>query len=803
DDKEVTCDRKLVTGADGRITLKKTANGYPRVKFIEDTVYLNHYKEDEFKTDDLRLRELPEESDESWGLLAGYGSKDNLYDYSLDLEKENAIAFVNTNRTAPVEIEKKMEHPSDATFTMILRQVTAASKDPIEQPEQILASEARPGIEYTVYDKVSGNQIRTDATGAKGEIHLKAGQYARLYLPDGTKWTVSEEQKADHMLKSVSGDPKEKVQTWEGKNLALIQSRAEKVGILTAITSRPKVVAGTGLNKNEFTVTVCYSDGGSEVLKEGDFTITPETIPDDETGFMDITVTRKSDGMETTIPINVIGKGTITQEDVRGTLLRKPETGEKIVLNTGAVDIPEYVMRYEEGEYKEYLVTSIGNWAFAQNKDITSVQIPDSVTSIKASAFDGCSSLTGKLVLPEGLENIEAFAFQNCSGLTGDLVIPDSVTSLGSDAFDGCSGFTGSLVISSRVTRIESSTFEDCSGLTGNLVIPEAVTSIGSSAFKNCSNLTGNLVIPENVTGIGYNAFEGCTGFTGSLKISSKVTSIGGAAFSNCTGLTGGLEIPSGVTEIKYSTFKNCSGLVGNLDIPSKVTSIEDNAFDGCKGLTGSLVIPSEVTSIGSFAFNGCTGLTGNLEIPPKVTSIGSSAFKGCTGLTGNLEIPSNVTKIGGSAFAGCNLTGVIIPASITTMGNYIFSGCNNLTNAVIMPGVTTISPGAFNRCVSLKEIVIPGSVQSIGRYAFSECVNLIKVEIQEGVETIESTAFEYCKGLTMIEIPHSVTSIGISTFYACYALREIIIDNTENAIEGAPWDCSANVTWKRSITTP
>ena len=95
------------------------------------------------------------------------------------------------------------------------------------------------------------------------------------------------------------------------------------------------------------------------------------------------------------------------------------------------------------------------------------------------------------------------YAFYNFSSLTS-VTIPDSVTSIGSGAFGGCSGLT-SITIPNSVTSIGDSAFYGCSGLT-SVTIGNGVTSIGGGAFSSCSGLT-SVTIPNSVTSIGGGAF--------------------------------------------------------------------------------------------------------------------------------------------------------------------------------------------------------------------------------------------------------------------------------------------------------
>ena len=83
-----------------------------------------------------------------------------------------------------------------------------------------------------------------------------------------------------------------------------------------------------------------------------------------------------------------------------------------------------------------YPVVCIGDSAFAYCYSLTSITIPDSVTTIGESAFSSCESLTS-VTIGDSVTTIGEWAFAHCSSLTS-ITIPDSVTTIGEDAFEGC-----------------------------------------------------------------------------------------------------------------------------------------------------------------------------------------------------------------------------------------------------------------------------------------------------------------------------------------------------------------------------
>ena len=508
------------------------------------------------------------------------------------------------------------------------------------------------------------------------------------------------------------------------------------------------------------------------------------------------------------------------------------------------IDYPAQIFCFTEyaddgGEFNEQInsftfgdsVKYIPAWLCSNIINLTSIEIPNSVTAIGPAAFYGCKGLTS-VVIPNSVTTIGEYLFWYCEGLKS-VTIPNNVTSIGSSAFSDCTSLT-SIVIPNGVTSIGSSAFSGCKGLT-SIVIPNGVTAISSYVFYGCKGLK-SVTIPNNVTSIGSSAFSGCTGLT-SIVIPNGVTSIGSSAFSDCTRLTS-ITITDSVKEIGNRVFERCIGLT-SIEIPNSVTKIGDYAFSSCIGLI-SITIPDSVKEIGNNAFERCIALT-SIEIPNSVIKIGDYAFSECTELV-SVTIENGETEIGYYAFEGtpwfnnqpdgCVYIGKSLCAYKGEMsqGTHIkvkegtieicggvFQGCTGLASIEIPNSVTSIGNSAFEGCSSLTSVTIPNSVTEIGGLAFCLCTELMSIEVDKDnqsytsvdgvlydknkttliccpggktsveipndVTNIGYAAFAGCTGLTTITIPNGVTLIDIYTFYGCTGLTSIEIPNSVTSI--------------------
>ena len=218
------------------------------------------------------------------------------------------------------------------------------------------------------------------------------------------------------------------------------------------------------------------------------------------------------------VETRVIAKFNITNTSSATTICYSSATSNFTEIEIDGVVQPSVVSSYTFDTTGEHTVkytladpTQIGNIAFYYCENLTSITIPNSVTTIGLNTFGYCSGLTN-VVIPNTVTTIGNYAFNTCGNLSkvnsnveGECIIPDSVTTIGEAAFNYDSGLTN-VTIGNCVTSIGNYAFYNCSGLTSITSLATTAPTITNGTFINVKT-GGTLTVPSGSTG--YNVWMG------------------------------------------------------------------------------------------------------------------------------------------------------------------------------------------------------------------------------------------------------------------------------------------------------
>ncbi len=451
--------------------------------------------------------------------------------------------------------------------------------------------------------------------------------------------------------------------------------------------------------------------------------------------------------------------------------------------------IPDYIM----SGGNRYSVTTIGNGAFEDCKDIASMIIPVSVTLINGSPFnipverekvyyyagdiaEWCS-MEGLKGLWGSIEFDKTFLYINGARIKGELVIPDGVTSVCDYAFYGCMGLT-SVTIPDSVTNIGEYAFGLCLRLT-SVTLGNNVENLDNYAFALCLNLI-SITIPRSVKYIAENTFYSCEKLIEVYNLSNIIIAVGSEEIGNL-----GYYAKNVYTAVSGSSkLHNADGYIFYEDG-------DEIYLMGYRGADTELVLPQNYNGKKyliyefAFAFSYITRAT----IPDVVTSIGRYVFYFCAGLV-NVTLGNGIEHIGTNMFYGCiNLTNISISDSISDIAQDAFRGCDNLhynvynnakylgnknnpylvlmeitnksvTSCTIHNETKLIFHLALSYCTQLTDITIPDNIANMGYAVFAGCTSLASATIGNGLEQIAAWTFYGCTSLTSVTIRDGVTSI-------------------------------------------
>lgn len=436
-------------------------------------------------------------------------------------------------------------------------------------------------------------------------------------------------------------------------------------------------------------------------------------------------------------------------------------------------------------------------------------------------SFKGCFYLAG-IDIPNGVEFIGDCAFKECKNMTS-VEVSKTVKKIGREAFN-----TANVECSLTDINVDSenNSYSSQDGVLFNkdkteLVfypvanprvdynVPKSVEKILDYAFGNLlyleninfesnSNLIeigrynfkninfSNLKLPENLNIIGENSFDSCV--FESLVLSKNLTHIGDYCFRNTKQLES-IDFPDSVQYIGKRIFAYSK--LNSVKLPNALTEISNNCFENCQNLK-EINFPNSITKIGYSAFKNC-----GFEIvvlPNELISIDSQAFSCCKNLS-SIVFNDELLKIDNYAFSNCaKLNSVLLPNSLQCLGQYAFSNCVGLKSFEIGAGLEYFS-GLINYCPNIESVSInsnnPNFIIDDGiiyntektiLYWYSPLKKLTELNVLPTINIIKSYAINN-KFLKTINLPNSVVSVEKEAF-CCPNLISINMTNSVTNFE-------------------
>lgn len=503
--------------------------------------------------------------------------------------------------------------------------------------------------------------------------------------------------------------------------------------------------------------------------------------------------------------------------------------GNKKAASTTEVTIPESATI----EGQSYTVTKIGDDALKYLPNLTTVNIPASVTTIGSSVFSTCANLTSIVVDASNeiyssdggvlFNKTKTHLIKYPIAKSGSsYTIPASVQSVGEGAFLKCAGLT-SIVVQESVTYIDNGAFEKCSNLT-TVTYPETV-HMGSGVFTGC---------PISIINGKY-AYLFPTSGTTTVDLTSKSDGYtfnmydDGGPFSTYTGRNGNIVLQAAAGKSFF-----ISGLIDADRYNNPYVNVFNGANDNATllGTWGNGSIAVLTGNIATLEFYGAFGNNApGLDLIGKLLTVAvvedgfayadnaKTTLVAYVGSENVVTIPANVTTITSGAFNTAKV--VMIPASVTTIAANAFSNANGLQlfcavteankpagwadgwaadNSEITWGTTELPDFVYNitgtspktvelvACNSTEaNIVIPATVE-IGGETYT-------------VTNIADEAFAGNTTMTAVTIPSGITSIAGTAFSGCSSLATVNFNATQCTSTGS-WESGYAFGNNSNITT-
>lgn len=448
--------------------------------------------------------------------------------------------------------------------------------------------------------------------------------------------------------------------------------------------------------------------------------------------------------------------------------------------------------------------SSVGICAFNLCKNITEINLPETVTEIGESAFSGCSSLT-EFTLPNSVVSVGRGAFGGCSALA-TLTVPFVGGGRNSDAYLSYMFGATSYLDSSDVVPQSLST-----------VVVTDTQNLYDGAFGGCEYIQ-NIILPETLLTISVGAFRGCAAVK-ELVIPDSVQNIGANAFSGMVSLER-LSLPfiggSRANEFNYMNIDaayNIGFLFEENTAPRslKKIAITDCAYIGARAFYNCLFLEQveldcEIIGVGAEAFGRCFKLYevfnygGTPIVKGSLTAVGGIARYALKVHIDREEAPLPQAEADGFRYVrdddnnwylidcDTSVEQAVLPTSVSAgeysfgeyaLWQYIFYGCDRLKSADIPANVTAVGDGAFGNCTALTRVSYANGsrVTAVGDETFYNCFMLYDLTLPDGITRYGARSFYNCSRIKRIVVPSGAqaNSIGEDAFYNCTRLFEVI----------------------------
>ncbi len=409
-------------------------------------------------------------------------------------------------------------------------------------------------------------------------------------------------------------------------------------------------------------------------------------------------------------------------------------------------------------------VREIGMGVFKDNRNIVSLTIPDSVTTLQNRICSGCTALR-EVWLPSGLTVIPDETFDGCSSLS-TVHFPNTLREIRSDAFCG-------------------------TGLT-EFIAPDSLTAIWGCAFKDCVELT--YVDLKNVSSVSGGAFQSCTALR-SVRLSDELTELPDHLFDGCASLAE-IDMPDRPIAISafilngtayYNDKSNWDRGVLYADgyliaadktfaseteyaVKARTRVIADNAFSnvGYSAKLRKMTLPDGLYRIGQEAFSKLSLLT-EINIPDSVRSVGYGAFSG-TGYKnysdGGLYVGNWLVAVQKVAMQSFTVREGTVGVADGEDSSLIPTKAKKIKQLTLPSSLKYIGARSFASLTLITDLKLPSELRTLGEGAFASCVSLKTVNLGEctKLESVGGAAFREA-AISEITVPASVVSMGELVF--------------------------------------